>query len=148
MFFGGYLAGCERPIKTSFIKDGFGLFCFVTLYYGILIFMSKFGGWQFQAVTHLLMFPILFFFLRFAKSAQIISLMKSKYLGAAISIIAAMTLEIYLLHGSVRYISFVNNLILPMNIAVFWIVTIALSYVLYRVANEIRKRLEERSVDG
>ncbi len=141
MFFGGYLAGRAKFVKTSFYKDGVALVFFIALYYGILFFMSRFGGWQFQAVTHLLMFPILFFFLRFAESKEITVLVQSKYLGAIISLMAALTLEIYLLHGSVRAFPFVLKTIFPLNLVVFWVVTIALSYVLNRVAGIIRKKV-------
>ena len=81
MFFGGYLAGRSRFKQPSFFKDGLALIFFIALYYGILFFMSKFGGWQFQVVTHALMFPLLFFFLRFAESKEINALVQSKHNG-------------------------------------------------------------------
>jgi len=141
MFFGGYLAGSKPFEKTSFVKDGVAVVCCVGFYYGILIFMSRFGGWQFQAVTHLLMFPILFFFLRFAESKEITALVQSKYVGPVISLMAALTLEIYLLHGYVRAFPFVLKTIFPLNIVVFWILTIALAYVLNRLAGIFRKKV-------
>ncbi len=137
MFFGGYLAARKKFSKTDFYKDGVALMLLIALYYGILFCMSKLGGWQFQAVTHLLMFPILFFFLRFAESKEISALVQSKYLGSFISLMAALTLEIYVLHGSVRQFPFVLNTIFPLNIVLFWLVTITLSYVLNRVAGWI-----------
>lgn len=142
MFFGGYLAGCKRSGQPNFFKDGLALACLIALYYGILFFMSKFGGWQYQAVTHLLMFPILFFFLRFAESKEITALVQSNYVGTAISLMAALTLEIYLLHGYVRAFPFVLKTIFPLNIVVFWIVTIALAFVLNRVAGLMRKMVD------
>ncbi len=148
MFFGGYLAGCVRSGQPNFFKDGLALVFFIALYYGILFFMSKFGGWEFQAVTHVLMFPILFFFLRFAESREITALVQSKYVGTAISLMAALTLEIYLLHGYVRAFPFVLKTIFPLNIVVFWIVTVALSYGLYRVAWWMMKAIGGRRSEG
>jgi len=134
MFFGGYLAGRERFTETSFGKDGLVLVFFIGLYYGILILMSKFGGWQFQAVTHLMIFPILFFFLKFSETDVITSLVNTKYAGKLISLMAVLTLEIYLLHGSIRRFSFILNLIFPLNLVAFWIITIFLSYLLNRIS--------------
>jgi peptidoglycan/LPS O-acetylase OafA/YrhL len=145
MFFGGYLAGRERFTETSFGKDVLVLVFFIGLYYGILILMSKFGGWQFQALTHLLMFPILFFFLRFSENDIITSLMNTKYVGALISLMAVLTLEIYLLHGSIRTFSFILNMIFPLNLMAFWIVTIFLSYLLNRISGVMIGWLSWRS---
>jgi len=148
MFFGGYLAGCGRSGQPNFFKDGLALVCFIALYYGILFFMSKFGGFQYQAVTHLLMFPILFFFLRFAESKEITALVQSKYVGPVISLMAALTLEIYLLHGYVRAFPFVLKTIFPLNLVVFWLVTIALSFVLNRVAGWMRTEVRGQRSEG
>lgn len=142
MFFGGYLAGGGRFGTSNFFKDGSALVLFIGLYYGILFLMSRFGGWQFQVITHLLIFPILFFFLRFAESKEITALMQSKYLGTGMSLMAVLTLEIYLLHGYVRAFPFVLKTIFPLNIVVFWIVTIALAFVLNRVAGLMRKMVD------
>jgi len=148
MFFGGYLAGCKRSGTPNFFKDGLALVLFVGLYYGILIFMSRFGGWQFQAVTHFLMFPILFFFLRFAESKEIAALVQSKYVGPVISLMAALTLEIYLLHGYVRAFPFVLKTIFPLNIVVFWVVSVALAYGLNRVVGIFRKKVLRSRFNG
>lgn len=141
MFFGGYLAGCARSDQPNLFKDGLALVFFIALYYGILFFMSKFGGCHYQAVTHLLMFPILFFFLRFAESNEITALVQSKYVGMVISLMAALTLEIYLLHGSVRQFPFVLKTIFPLNIVVFWVVSVALAYSLNRVSGWMMKAI-------
>lgn len=139
MFFGGYLAGKKSFTGSSFVKEGLTLILLIGIYYGILILMSKFGGWWFQVITHLLMFPILFFSLRFSQSNAITSVMRAKYIGAAISLISLMTLEIYLIHGNVRAFPFLQHAFFPLNIVIFWIVTLSLSYVLYRLASAIRK---------
>ena len=148
MFFGGYMAGRKKFAKTSFIKDGLALVLFIGLYYGILILMSRFGGWQFQAVTHLLMFPVLFLFLKVSESDVITSLMNTKYVGETISLMAVLTLEIYLVHGSVRCFPFILNMLFPINIIVFWAVTIFLSYVLNRVARLRFKEIGSRNEGG
>ncbi|MCG6533985.1 MAG: acyltransferase [Syntrophales bacterium LBB04] len=136
MFFGAYMAGRARFAKTGFIKHGLALILFIGLYYGILILMSRCGGWQFQAVTHFLMFPILFLFLKVSESDVVTSLMNTKFLGAAISLMALLTLEIYLVHGYVRCFSFILNILFPINIIVFWLITILFAYLLNRVAGK------------
>jgi hypothetical protein len=141
MFFGGYMAGRAKFAKTGFIKDGLAFILIIGLYYGILILMSRGCGWQFQVVTHLLMFPMLFLFLKFSESDAITSLMGKKYTGAAISLIAALTLEIYLLHGAVYSHPIIQNLLFPLNIVIFWLVVIFLSFVLNRISRFITRRL-------
>ncbi len=141
MFFGGYMAGRAKFAKTSFIKDGLALIFVIGLYYGILILMSKGCGWPFQAVTHLLMFPILFLFLKVSESGVITSLMTTRYAGTAISLMAALTLEIYLLHGAVYSHPIIQNLLFPLNIVIFWLVVIFLSFVLNRISRFIIRRL-------
>ena len=141
MFFGGYMAGREKFVKTNFIKDGLALVLVIGLYYGILNLMNKGCGWQFQAVTHLLMFPILFLFLRVSESDLITSLMNTKYIGAAISLLAGLTLEIYLLQYAVYSHSIIQSILFPLNIITFWIVVIILSFILNRVSRFITKKL-------
>jgi len=51
-------------------------------------------------------------------------------------------LEIYLLHGYVRTFPFVLKTIFPLNIVVFWIVSIALAYVLNRVAGWMGEKVQ------
>ena len=141
MFFGGYMAGRSRFIKTSFIKDGLALVLVIGLYYGILILMNRGCCWQFQAVTHLLMFPILFLFLKVSESDVITSLMSTKYIGAAISLLAGLTLEIYLLQYAVYSHSIIQSVLFPLNIFIFWIVVIILSFLLNRISRFIIRRL-------
>lgn len=148
MFFGGYLAGCKRSGQSNFLKDGLALVLLIAFHYGILFFMSKFGGTQYQAVTHLLMFPILFFFLRFAESKEITALVQSKYVGSVISLMAALTLEIYLLHGYVRAFPFVLKTIFPFNIVVFWIVSVVLAYGLNCLSGWMMKAIGGRRAEG
>jgi peptidoglycan/LPS O-acetylase OafA/YrhL len=148
MFFGAYLAGSARSCQPNFLKDGLALVFLIALYYGILFFMSKFGGWQFQAVTHVLMFPVLFFFLRFAESKEITALVQARYVGTVISLMAALTLEIYLLHGYVRSFPFVLKTIFPLNIVVFWVVTVSLSYGLYRASGLMMKAIGGRTAES
>lgn len=137
MFFGGYLAGRKTLGRLSLWKDGLALILFVALHYGSLSAMNRFGGWEFQIVSHLLMFPTLFFFLRLASNERIAALVQSRYLGTAVSLVAGATLEIYLLHGYVRELPFMLETVFPLNLLAFWIVTILLSYVLNRVSRLI-----------
>ena len=149
MLFGGYLASRTRFINMNIIRDGLALLLFVILYYGILLLINGGYGCQFQAVTHLLMFPIIFFFLKVSFSKVITNhLMNTRYVGAVISLVAVLTLEIYLVHGSVRCFPFILYMLFPINIIVFWSVTIFLSYILNRVARVRFKEIGSRNEGG
>ena len=141
MFFGGYMAGRPRFTHTIFFKDGLALIFSIGLYYGMLMMMSKVGGWQFQIATHLLMFFILFVFLKISESDVIKSLLSKRYIGAAIALMAALTLEIYLLHGAVYTHPVLQKILFPFNIILFWIVVIILSFILNRISGLIILKL-------
>jgi hypothetical protein len=87
------------------------------------------------------MFPILLLFLKVSESDVITSLMSTKYAGAAISLMAALTLEIYLLHGAVYSHPIIQSMLFPLNIVIFWIAVIILSFILNRAARFITKKL-------
>ncbi|MFC1867391.1 acyltransferase family protein [Thermodesulfobacteriota bacterium] len=141
MLFGGYLASYTKKIKGSMIKDSFLLFGCIVLYYGILLFVSRGYGGQFQAVTQLLMFPIMFLFLKVSRSQFIIhNLMSTKYVGAAISQIAILTLEIYLVHGAVYSHPSLQPIRFPANLIIFWIAVISTSFVINRATHFIPQK--------
>jgi peptidoglycan/LPS O-acetylase OafA/YrhL len=141
MFFGGYMAGRTRIIKTSFIKDGLALVLVIGLYYGILLLISKGYGVEFQAVTHLLMFPILFFFLKVSGSNIIKTLMTTKYTGAAMSLVAGLTLEIYMFQYAVYSHAILKNILFPVNVVIFCVAIIFLSFLLNRISGFITRKL-------
>jgi len=142
MFLGGYMASKRiRFIKTNLVRDGLALLGCIAGYYGILLLVSRGYGGQFQAATHLLMFPILFLFLKVSSSEFVTNrLMTAKYAGATISLVATLTLEIYLVHPSVYNQPALSNILFPFNIIVFWIPVIILSFTLNRVSRLVTRR--------
>jgi len=142
MLFGGYLASRTRFINTNIIRDGVALLLFVILYYGILLLINRGYGSHFQAVTHVLMFPITFFFLKVSFSKVITDhLMNTKYVGAFISLVAGLTLEIYMLQYNVYSHALLKDIRFPLNIVIFWIIVITLSFILNRASRFIAGRL-------
>jgi len=142
MLFGGYLASRTRFINMNIIRDGLALLLFVILYYGILLLINGGYGCQFQAVTHLLMFPIIFFFLKVSFSKVITNhLMNTRYVGAVISLVAGLTLEIYMLQYNVYSHALLKDILFPLNIVIFWIIFITLSFILNRASRFITERL-------
>jgi peptidoglycan/LPS O-acetylase OafA/YrhL len=143
MFFGGYLSSREDALKGHIARDGMLLLGCVVLYYGILLLVDKGCGARFQAVTHLLMFPIMVLFLRVSHSAFVtIRLMGEKHILAGVSLVAGLTLEIYLLHGYVYNRPLVQGLAFPLNILCVWVFTVIAAFVLNRMSRFLTKGLQ------
>lgn len=136
MLYGGYLSNINTSIRGRIITDGLLLLLCIVVYFGILLLVNRGYGGQFQAVSQLLMFPMMLLFLKVSRSDFICNtLLASEYGGAAISLVAGLTLEIYLLHGVVYSNSSIQSVIFPLNLAAFWITVICMSYMLNRVAS-------------
>lgn len=142
MFFGGYLSSKEDALKGRIARDGMLLLGCVVLYYGILLLVEKGYGARFQTVTHLLMFPIMLLFLKVSRSAFVTRLMGGKYILAGVSLVAGLTLEIYILHSYVYTRPLVQGLTFPLNILCVWALTVIAAFVLNRASRFLTKGLQ------
>jgi len=102
------------------------------------------GHGSIQFLVHLLTFPIIYLAIIFSRSSFVLeTVMSRKYLQFLITLVAGVTLEIYLLHSLVYSNQFVQSLIFPVNLAVFWVVTVLISVVLARVARVAREMFQK-----
>jgi hypothetical protein len=69
--------------------------------------------------------------------------MQTRYVGAVISLMSVLTLEIYLIHGYVRYVPFVRQTMFPLNVVAFWTVSVVFAYVLNKAAGTIGRTIEK-----
>lgn len=138
MLFGGYLASSNHEIN----KTGKNTRYFVLLigcivfYYGILLLVTRGYGEKFQALTHVLMFPMMYFFIKVSISDFITNnLVRRKYIGFFVWFIGNLTIEIYLLHGAVYSHPIIQDISFPMNMVFFWVSVIVTSYILKSISS-------------
>jgi len=67
--------------------------------------------------------------------------MNTRYVGAVISLVAGLTLEIYMLQYNVYSHALLKDILFPLNIVIFWIIFITLSFILNRASRFITERL-------
>ncbi len=143
MLFGAFLAYREDLLnKNSFLLNGITLILLIILYYGFLLLIDRGYGSTFQFLTHILMFAIIYFFLKLSFSKFVSAqLMNLKYFGTIVSIIASLTLEMYLLQGTVYSLAFLKTILFPLNVIVFFIILIIFSFILNKIAHFITSKL-------
>ena len=143
MLFGAYLAHREDLLnKNSFLLNGITLILLILLYYSFLLLIDRGYGSKFQFLTHILMFAIIYFFLKLSYSKFVSGqLMNLKYFGTIVSLIASLTLEMYLLQGTVYSLAFLKTILFPLNIIVFFTILLALSFILNKIAHFITSKL-------
>jgi peptidoglycan/LPS O-acetylase OafA/YrhL len=133
MLFGGYLAAQDREIKNGSLID-FVLLCITVLLYlfcGLLFTQGYYSNYQFM--MHLITFPLIYLIFFFARSAFISErILNNRICHLTISLVAGLSLEIYLLQYYVYSRGFIQSLIFPLNVAAFSFVLLSASLLLSR----------------
>ncbi|WP_394752640.1 acyltransferase [Crenothrix sp.] len=131
---GIYFASINNKISYKGISDYCILFFLVFLIYfhKILMYKEILGGFQF--IQQLLILPLLYYFLKISKSNFVLDiLLKPTLITSFISIIAAMTLELYMVHGPIRMLIYQYLPKFPENVFLYLPVTFFVSYGLYQL---------------
>lgn len=107
---------------------------------------SQIAYGKIQFLQHLATFPLLYYFLKIANSDIVfVKIMNSRYVGRIVSIIAAMTLEFFMINNLLGDVDFGEHLVFPLNAVALIAVNILLSAVIYYTAKPVRKMLERHS---
>lgn len=72
-----------------------------------------------QIIQHAAVFPLLFYSMRFARSAAVQKIMDNNNFGAVLRFLSDHTLEIYIAHTCLRPIFVDFNLVFPLNVVLF-----------------------------
>ncbi len=146
MLFGGYLAN-----RKELLTEGTGihfllLFAVSVFYYGILAAIQFGYGGSFQALIHLITFPVVYLILILSRSRFVIGkIMSRKTLSFVISLIGGLALEIYLLQYAVYSNPYIQSLVFPINVALFWVVVVVLSKILSMTSGFIRGAIRSKA---
>lgn len=146
MFFGGYLADSVRIPKGT-VKHLLYLCAALLGYMGIIIAVRA-GFGMVQSLIHVITFPITYLVLSLSKSPFVTQrILKQKAASFLVSLMAGVTLEIYMVQYMVYSNRFVIALPFPVNIIVFWVIVVLLASIVESVASFSRKilRREQRT---
>lgn len=140
---GIYFASIKETIVYSGGRDFALFFGFIVLIYGDKYLMLKGIYPQVQFLQQLLLFPVLYYGLKISQSPFILTtLMGQSFLARPITLIGAMTLELYLVHGLIRPLLVYYIPHFPENLIVFALLTVLLSYGLYRFNTHLIHRIQ------
>ena len=150
MLLGGWLASDDSAKRLSFLKYGRSLLgiCFggyIAFKFAMVKGISTPWGplFNFYAVLHVLTLAILVLaFVVFTEPRFLAAVTRPRPLAWGVALVGGLTLEIYLVHGFVLAQPSVAGLIFPLNVAVFFVITILLSHVLAAAIKHGRRLVE------
>lgn len=141
---GLYFASINDKITYRGVSDFFLLFGIIIIIYTHKYLMLNGILSQLQFIQQLLLFPALYYFMKISKSPLILNvLMQQRFLSGPITLIGAMTLELYLVHGLIRplIVQYIPGF--PENVAIYLLFVFVLAYLLYRINNALIDRIKE-----
>lgn len=132
--FGIFLASVESKIKYKSVGDYLMLLLFVFVIYGHKLLVMMTGGKyaEYQFVQQMAIFPLVFYFLKISRSDWVGRLFNIEtWAGRFVSLVAAMTLELYIVHGPLRGLMLPYLGGFPGNVMVYLPFVFFVSYVLH-----------------
>ncbi|MFA6629789.1 MAG: acyltransferase family protein [Sulfuricurvum sp.] len=140
---GIYLGSIHERIRYTGIFDYLLLFFSVAVIYTHKYLMMHGIAANLQFIQQLFLFPTIYFFLKISKSPLVLEIiMKPRLVNNIVTLIGAMTLELYLVHGPLRLIAYNYFPLFPVNVIGFFLMVFTLSYLLYRINNEVINRIK------
>lgn len=131
--FGIYLASENQKIVYSGIQDFVILLLLIALVYIHKFMWMKGISTEFQFLQQLLILPILYYFMKISHSSFILNtIMRQKILSSAITLIGAMTLELYIIHGIIRPLFREYIPSFPENVILYLLFVFLISYIFYK----------------
>lgn len=103
-------------------------------YHGLLLLVVHRGAGALQGLTHLLVYPMIHLALRLAVAPATRRFLALPGVGAAVALVAGLTLELYLVQGAVRSLRWVQAPVFPVDVLACWAATLAAAYLLHRIA--------------
>jgi len=132
--YGIALASVNDRIVYRGPVDVVALFVCLIVMYGhkLLALGGHVQEWQF--VQQLALFPILFFAIKVARAGWLLGFLgRQRWLSRAVGIVAAMTLELYIVHGPLRGLMLPHIGGYPGNVLIYLSVVFLLAYLFYRL---------------
>lgn len=137
--FGVYLGSVADRIRYQGLADVLMLMLFLAVIYGHKFLVLKTGGKyaEFQFVQQVAIFPLVFYFLKISQSDWVGRLFKvESWAGRFVSLVAAMTLELYIVHGPLRGLMLPYLGGFPGNVIIYLTIVFIASYVLHELTSQ------------
>ena len=140
-FFGIELAKRAQYLEHHTWRDWIGLLVSIGILYGhkLLMMQGLAGEWQF--VQQIAIFPAVFFALRLASCRAAARLMNAPWIGKFLGLCAAMTLELYIVHGPIRGVFSPVPEHFPFNVFVYLPIVVLVALAVYSISQLITKRM-------
>lgn len=121
------------------------LACLVVMYgHKLLALAGHVQEWQF--IQQLSLFPMLFFAIKVARAGWLQGFLgRRRWLSRGVGIVAAMTLELYIVHGPLRELMLPHIGGFPGNVLVYVSVVFLLAYLFYRLNGWVMARFLARA---
>lgn len=138
IIYGAALARKDNTIQYSGPMDFVWLFASIFMIYLHKFMMHKNLLPQFQIVQHISIFFTLYYALKAASSPLVLKrIMTSRFTGPVISLLAGMTLEIYIAHTSIQTLFASFNLKFPVNIFLYIAASMGLAFIIKHFSEKI-----------
>lgn len=137
--FGVYLGSVADRIKYKGLTDILMLLLFLLVIYGHKFLVLKTGGKyaEFQFIQQVAIFPLVFYFLKISQSDWVGRLFNvESWAGRFVSLVAAMTLELYIVHGPLRGLMLPYLGGFPGNVIIYLTIVFVASYVLHELTSQ------------
>ncbi|MFM7130360.1 MAG: acyltransferase family protein, partial [bacterium] len=133
----------EQKISRKWILTGLLISSLAYLF--VKFMLSRRGlAVEYVSILHLLVLPVMYFFVMFSAEAQTVQwLARGGLLPQFATWLAGNTLEVYLVHYPVLENRHVLAAPSPLNLAAFWILTFALTWVVGKTRDSLLQRLEK-----
>lgn len=136
MIFGVVLSIYEDKIKSSGLWDFIIIVVLITLLYWHKFLMNMGQYHSLQFFQQLIILPILYLFIKILKSEIIKRVMASNKVKKMVVFVSSITLEIYLVHSSLKNLFIDFSLKFPINIILFLFVSLTLSYYVSKLTRQ------------
>jgi peptidoglycan/LPS O-acetylase OafA/YrhL len=142
MLLGGWGAYRRAPIARS-VASRAAMTCLLGAVYLALKLAMVFGyAGPAYPLLHLFAFALCFALFDFLTAPSVVAFMRHRaVLWSAVTFIAALTLEIYLVHEYTAKYEWLWHMRFPLNLTLFWAVTLPLAYLTGKVSEAIQSRL-------
>ena len=138
VLFGVMLSKVDNRINYSGVMDFIGLFFCILIFYFHKFLMTKRFLMELQIIQHIAILPMVFFMIKIARSKMVIEkIMTTRLIAPAITAIAGLSLEIYIVHVSIRPLFIDFDLVYPINILLFVSTSILVAALFKRLALKI-----------
>ena len=143
MLLGGLIAHASAGKQWSMSHYLVLLFASLVLYFGYKLLAGPLGLWKWQFLTHLFTVPIVWAAFRLSASEFVRRRIVESAAGPLVSLLAGLTLEIYMVQNLVYSNEFIKSLPFPFSVLAFALCAVLLAYIVQKAAALLSNLIEK-----